>query len=368
MTRDTHTEGKTQQGPENGDLFAAAAQWHTRMDDDDVPTTLHAEFDAWLAADTRHRDAYRSVERLWTQMGAGHADPRILDLRRDALNATRSRRLSLFAFPSVRRPIRLLQAAALGLVACSAVFVGVFKLQERTSQGAEPLARNSRIEGGTFRTAIGERSTVTMSDGSVIVLNTNTLVDIDFSPEERHVRLVGGQAWFQVAKNPDRPFIVEAGAQRVAALGTAFDVRLADKDAVQVTLLEGRVTVEPIQSKLAALMSSRPGISELAPGELLLAIGKEPPAKRKADVAKISSWRLGRVVFDDDTLENAVAEVNRYSSTQIVLADPALAALRVSGVFTVGHWESFIDTVAGHYPIRIADRRYDRIVLTTRDR
>jgi transmembrane sensor len=365
--RDTRTMGETQQGPERNDFFAAAADWHTRLDDDDLTPTVRAEFDAWLAADTRHRDAYSSIERMWTHMGEGQADPRILDLRRDALNATRSRRrrFNIFTLPSFkRRPIRILTATAVALVTCSAIFVGFFELQEHTSEGS--VASNNRIEGGTFRTAIGERSTVTMFDGSTIVLNTDTRVDIHFSPKERHVRLVSGQAWFQVAKNPHRPFIVEAGEQRVTALGTAFDVRVGNKDAVQVTLLEGRVTVEPIQSKLAALIRPPPPISELAPGESLIAIGNEPAAKHKADVSKIASWRLGQVVFDDDTLENAVAEVNRYSSIQIVLADPSLATLRVSGVFAVGHSESFIETVTGHYPIRVVERTGDRIVLATR--
>jgi transmembrane sensor len=371
--------GETREGAGRSNFFAAAADWHTRLDDDDVPLAVRAEFDAWLAADARHRETYRSVDRMWTRMGESPADPRALNLRRDALNATRGRRRwpNVFAFRSLgngtvrevdfaqRRPLRFLIAAAVGMVACSAMWVGIVKIQDRAFEGSAFLAGNNRVEGGAFRTAIGERSTVTMSDGSVIVLNTNTRVDIRFSPKERHIRLAGGQAWFQVAKNPNRPFVVEAGEQRVLALGTAFDVRLADKDAVQVTLLEGRVIVEPIQSRLAALLGPPPRISELTPGESLLASGSERVTKRKADVSKIAGWRLGQVVFDNDTLASAVAEVNRYSSTQIVLADPALATLPVSGVFAVGHIESFIETVTSHYPIRITERTGERVVLAT---
>lgn len=381
MIRDTQASGEARQGHKKND-FLAAADWHTRLDEEDVPATVYAEFDAWLAADIRHRDSYRSIDRMWVHMGEHQADPRILDLRRDALNATRRRRrwLNIGAFSSLairgnregqradfseRRPVRFLMAAAFFLILCSAIFVGFFKLQDRI-QGSE--SGNHWVEGGTFRTAIGERSALTMSDGSVIVLNTNTLVNINFSPKERHVRLMGGQAWFQVAKNPDRPFLVEAGGQRVTALGTAFDVRLADKDAVQVTLVEGRVTVVPIQSRLAALIGPPPKVSELEPGESLIATSAGPAARRKADVSKISSWRRGQVVFDNDSLDAAAAEINRYSHTQIVLADPALAPLRVSGVFTIGQSESFVETVIGHYPIRVAERTDDRIVLTAHAR
>jgi transmembrane sensor len=220
------------------------------------------------------------------------------------------------------------------------------------------------MEGGTFRTSVGERSTVTLSDGSSVVLNTSTLVNISFSPGERHVRLLSGQAWFQVARNPSRPFVVEAGDQRVVALGTAFDVRLEDHQrTVQVTLLEGRVSVEPIRSVFENLIEARPQVAELAPGEALTASAQEPPHKQRADVSKVSSWRRGQVVFNNDRLDTAIAELNRYTSSRIELADPALGSLKVSGVFYAGHSDSFLETVTGYYPIRVVERSGDRVVL-----
>ncbi|HEY0340234.1 MAG TPA: FecR domain-containing protein [Steroidobacteraceae bacterium] len=352
--------------------MAAAAQWHTRLDEDEVDPTVYAEFDAWLAVDTRHRDAYRAVDEMWARMSEARADPRILDLRREALNATRDRSrwpriLALGVGFSGSRAIPHLVTAIVALLVCGAIVVGYLKLREPAGEGSALLAESNRMEGGAFRTAIGERSTVTMSDGSTIVLNTNTRVDIDFTPRARHVRLLGGQVWFQVARNPGRPFIVDAGEQRVTALGTAFDVQLAEnRDTVQVTLVEGRVSVESIQSGLASLLGSHRKPAVLAPGESLIAMGHEPAARRKADVSKIDAWRRGQVVFDGDTLNDAVVEINRYSRTQIELADPTLASLSVSGVFTVGHSESFIETVIGHYPIRIAERNAERVVLVGR--
>jgi transmembrane sensor len=129
-------------------------------------------------------------------------------------------------------------------------------------------------------------------------------------------------------------------------------------------LVEGKVTVESIQSPLARLLRPAPPAVVLMPGESLLVSDIEPVLLQRADVARITSWRQGQLIFENDTLGSAVQEVNRYSNTQIVLADPALATLRVSGVFNAGHSQSFIDTVIGHYPISALERSDGRVVLT----
>ena len=180
MTRDSQLTDGT---PEGDRFRSAAADWHTRLDEDEVPAAVRTEFETWLAADSRHREAFRSVSRMWAQMGEAQADPRILALRRNALNATHRRRRLPMAF---RRPFsgyplnRLLSAAALLLMGCGMAIFGFLELQNRTFEGLA-LAGSNPVEGGTFRTAVGERSTVTLSDGSVIMLNTNTRVDIHFS-------------------------------------------------------------------------------------------------------------------------------------------------------------------------------------------
>ena len=183
--------------------------------------------------------------------------------------------------------------------------------------------------------------------------------------QQRRVRLVSGQAWFQVAHNTARPFVVDAGDRRITALGTAFDVRLGrDERTVQITLAEGRLAVEAIQSRLVRLIRAAPPASVLIPGDSLVVSDAKPVLSREADVAKISSWRQGHLIFEGDTLEKAVEEVNRYSSMQIVVAEPSLANLPVSGVFQAGHSRSFIETVTGHYPISAAEQPDGRVVLT----
>ena len=337
--------------PLHDDAYAAAADWHNRLDEDDSAQT-HAEFDAWLAADSRNQAAFEAVERTWSSLSAARVDARVLKLRREALSATH--RLRFFRFA----------AAAVVVGVAVAIAYAVNPLFNANPMARPAMIMGSATEGGAFRTAVGERSNITLSDGSSVVLNTNSRVEIRFTPEQRNVRLLAGQAWFQVAKNPNRPFVVEAGNRRVTALGTAFDVRLDGQEAVQVTLAEGKVSVETILSPLARLIKEPPMPELLVAGEALIASDDAPIERRKADVAKVVSWRQGQVVFDNDTLDAAIAEINRYSSTRIELADPALGQLRVSGVFKAGHSESFVETVTGHYPLQIASRDESRILLT----
>lgn len=334
------------------DAYAAAADWHTRLDEDDS-AHAHAEFDAWLEADPRNKAAFEAVDRAWSSLAAAPVDARVLKLRREALSATH--RLRFFRFAAA--------AAVVGVAVAIAYAVTPFF--KANPIGHPAMIMGAASEGGAFRTAVGERSNITLSDGSSVVLNTNSRVEIRFTPEQRNVRLLAGQAWFQVAKNPNRPFVVEAGNRRVTALGTAFDVRLDDGDSVRVTLAEGKVSVEPILSPLQRLISAPPVPQLLLAGEALVVSDDAPVEKIKADLAKVQSWRQGQVVFDNDTLESAIGEINRYSSTRIELADPSLGQLRVSGVFKAGHSESFVETVTGHYPIQVASRDESRILLSS---
>lgn len=333
------------------DAYAAAADWHTRLDEDGSART-HAEFDAWLAADPRNQSAFEAVEQTWSSLASARVDARVLKMRREALAATHR--------------LRFFRVAAAAAVVGVAVAIGYAVAPPfRDGPASRPgMIMRAATEGGAFRTAVGERSNITLSDGSSVVLNTNSRVEVRYTPEQRSVRLLAGQAWFQVAKNPERPFVVEAGDQRVTALGTAFDVRMDSRDSVQVTLAEGKVSVEPILSPLARLISPPPVPKLLVAGEALIVSDDASVETRKADLTKLESWRQGQVVFDNDTLETAIAEINRYSATRIELADPALGQLRVSGVFKAGHSDSFVETVTGHYPLQVASRDESRILLT----
>jgi transmembrane sensor len=325
------------------DPVEMAAFWHGRLEDGEPDAHERERFEAWLAADPRHGPAYKSVERSWAALANAAVDERILLMRREALKK---------AWKTPKRWMRPTAIAASILVA--ALVIGL--LLRLGPRGANPNA-------GEFATQVGQRSSITLADGSTVVLNTASRIQVAFDPQVRRVKLLAGQAWFEVAKNQPRPFVVEAGDRRVTAHGTAFDVRLEDHDQVQVTLVEGRVSVEALKATGVAASGPVERV-DLLPGDQLVAAAARPATKHKTDLGKATSWREGQLIFDDDTLETAVAEVNRYSAKKIVLADPSLRSLHMSGVFIAGHSDSFVETVTGHFPIKVTPDSDGRLLLT----
>lgn len=360
---------------EEPDLYALAADWHTRMDDPNAGPVDRAELDVWLHESPEHAASYRAIERMWDNTRKMATDPRILQFRHEALAAVATpgaggARKSWFAFLRAlgegvgTKPLRFLATTSAIVAAVGAALLGP-PAWRQYGHAERPMLAGQKLDAGIFTTAVGERSTVSLSDGSSVVLDTQSRIDVAYSAAERHIRLVSGQAWFQVAHSPGRPFIVDAGDRRITALGTAFDVRLGNPEkSVQVTLAEGRVAVEAIQSPLGRLIESTQPPSVLTPGDSLVVSDARPVVSHQADVAKIAGWRQGQLIFEGDTLAAAVAEMNRYSGCPIVLADPSLANLPVSGVFQAGHSRSFIETVTGYYPIVVSQQADGCFLLT----
>jgi transmembrane sensor len=324
------------------DLHHTAASWHGLFEDRVPTSTEREQFEAWLDADPRHRAAYDSIDCSWDFVAAAAVDERVMAMRREALAAPGKRSVSW------GRPA----AIAASIVVCVLVFGSVWRFG---SGGANQID-------GEFVTQVGQRSSITLNDGSTVVLNTASRIHVDFNARERRVQLLAGQALFNVAKNYPLPFVVEAGDRRVTAHGTAFDIRLEDHNQLQVTLIEGRVSVDPLRPN-----GSTPAMSDhedLLPGDQLVIAPRGAPEKHKADLTKATSWREGQIILDDDTLENAIAEVNRYSARKIILADPKLASLRLSGVFIAGHSDTFVETVTENFPIKATASRDGRVLLS----
>jgi transmembrane sensor len=218
-----------------------------------------------------------------------------------------------------------------------------------------------------YRTAVGERLAVPLEDGSLLTLNTDTRAVVRYRDGIRGVTLQRGQALFEVAKDASRPFVVTAGGRTVTALGTAFDVRLSDSR-FEVTMLEGRVVVaqQPEHAPLKYANADLIGIpTELGAGDQLLSTATvKRPVVRKADARRVTSWREGQIIFDNDALDYAVDELNRYGRQKLVLSDPRLANLRVSGAFYTRNTGVFIDMLTVHFPVHVKESGDDRVVLS----
>lgn len=308
-----------------------AAAWHARLSRPAVTTDALREFKAWKA-DPANAAAYRHVEETWARAGALAHDPEIRRLTQATLAARPPR-------PG-RRPW---PAAGLAL-AVLAVVIGL---------GGWMLLQAS---GTRYSTGVGEQRLIVLEDGSRMRLNTDSVVRVRFTRGERRVTLARGEAFFEVAHNPARPFIVAADDAQVRALGTKFDVR-REPQAVQVTLLEGRVRVDH---------DARPAAT-LDPDQTLTVSPQGVSRPRTVDAAAAANWTTGRLTFRGLPLAAAVAEVNRYTSHKIVLeGPPALAQQPVSGVFDVGDPQAFAAAAASLLDLAAKPQPDGAIRLTPR--
>jgi transmembrane sensor len=329
-----------------------AAEWDARLRSADCTDAERDAFAAWCRADPRHRQEYDTLQAMLAALRASGEVPEIRALREAALNV---------APPVDARRRRLLPFGLAAAAAAVFVIVGVAAL--RGYLPTDPVQKPVPA----YATAIGERSTTRFEDGSVAVLNTNTQLAVDFTGAERRVTLLRGQALFEVAKDPVRPFIVFAGEQRITAIGTVFDVRY-EGDAVQVTLVEGVVDVAPAPPAGTHLVAAvrAPEPVRLTAGQQLVTTAIATPTVPQAataDLERATMWQQGRVFFEDAPLSEAVAEMNRYSTVQVVVADASLDAYRVNGMFRTGQQTNFVDALEQYYPLKAVRSGGNRILL-----
>lgn len=327
------------QSHEDDPVREAAARWHERLRDENVTEALRKEFDVWRTASDAHQRAFDRVSETWRALQAHATEAPLLALRHEtALRLTRRNR-------PAARPF----AWAAGFVLAMAGILAVTQLS------IKPFARSP----ARYATAAGERLTATLPDGSHVTLNSGSELRLAFHEPERRVRLLRGQAFFEVAKDSTRPFVVEAAGRRFVALGTVFDVRI-DGHQVLLTMLEGSVRLEP------RMPSSEAALAPLTAGEQLRIDGAEVATVRTADAEKVTSWRRGQVIFEGTRLAEAIAEINRYSDVQIELADPKLADLKISGAFATGRPALFVEALTSYFPIESHEAGEQRIVLEAR--
>jgi transmembrane sensor len=300
------------------DIEADAARWVVSVDRD--PSLRH-ELDAWLAGDRRRVGAYFRAEAGWK-----HLD-RASVLAVDAPEAK----------PLLRRRGVI---GGLGVLAAgfAAAVVAPHLLAKR------------------YGTALGEIRRVPMSDGSVVAINTSSELEVSMQPRLRAVKLERGEAWFAVAKDPSRPFIVESGQVRVRAVGTAFSVRKREAGS-DVLVTEGVVEVwtQDGKSPPRRVFAGERVFAENSAGVLI-------PPEADADLTRQLAWRDGQIVLDGQTLAEAAAEFNRYNDRKIEVADARLADERFVGWFRTNDPEGFAEAAATTFNGTVSVRG-DAIVL-----
>jgi transmembrane sensor len=301
-----------------------AAAWFARQRSGEMTAGEARELAAWLDADPAHRAAFELAAEVWGAAEGVRANPTMLTIRERAMQRRR--------FGWVRGGAAI--AASLTL----AVFGG-WAAMNRAPGGpviSTAVATQADLVGAKaedFATAVGEKRTVTLDDGTVVTLDTNSAIHTREGGRVRLVELDRGQAFFKVAHDRSRPFLVRAAGRTVVAVGTEFGVRL-DQGRIAVTLVQGKVRVEaPINGRGDGRFSRYVQTTELTPGSRLEVADGKPWAITDIDPDRDTSWMTSKLVFQDEPLGHVVAELNRYSKRRIVIADAELASEPVSGSF-----------------------------------
>jgi transmembrane sensor len=301
-------------------LEERAAIWLMRREEPDWTAQDEAALQAWLQESAAHRAAFWRLEHGW----------RKADRVTAAAGATEE--------PATARVRRVgLRAALLAAVLAAAVGMGLW-----TMRGADTVD-------AVLVTEVGGHRVAALGDGSRVELNTSSLLHANMRKNEREVWLDRGEAYFEVAHDKERPFIVHAGDTRVTVLGTKFVVR-RDADKVTVGVVEGRVKVEE------AAAGARDRASIITAGDIALTQGRSmllaPRSERRVEAQL--AWREGRVSFDNATLGQAAQEFNRYNSRQLVVAD-ALADVRIGGSFDARNLEGFVRMLHDAYGLSVEE-------------
>jgi len=294
-----------------------AADWAARVDRAPLSAADEQALAAWLEGDVRRQGAYAKARAV-------------------ALHSERARALGAGFDPARFEPHRASGPTRRGLLwlgggAAAAGLAGVATLGVLRS-GADH-----------FNTRKGEVRVVPLADGSVMTLNTASKVTVSYTRERREVRLIEGEALFDVAKDPARPFLVQAGDTWVRAVGTSFTVRRLGDAPVQVLVREGVVEVKD-RAGLPARPVRAAANTRLVASAAGIAAAAAPITP--SEVSRELSWREGRIAFEGETLAQAAGEFSRYSDTRIVIDDPAIAGQEITGLFQANDPVGFAQAVA----------------------
>lgn len=302
-------------------LEQEAIAWQIRHTSGKLPDEEAGRFEAWRRQSPAHAQAYRRMEALWQQLD--------VPLRAERKRRQEARKAPARAHPR-RRNWGLAAAACLLLVSAASFYPDYLQ---------NPLA--------DYRTRIGEQAAVTLADGSIAYLNTHTALDVKITGQERRVRLLRGEAEFDVAHDSGRPFRVLAGNTVTEALGTRFVVRYDNPNGA-ITLLQGRVRATRLTET-----DARQESFVLQPGERSGFDQQRLAAPQSVDAVSGNAWQRGRLILNFVPLKHVIAEINRYRRQPIRLLDEAAGVLEINAAIDLTRIDAWLDALPATLPVRI---------------
>lgn len=325
----------------------AAADWLQTLSSTPLEDATLESWLEWYGRDPANQKAFDGIVEVWGAMA--HVPPAVrAALRSPAVGA---RGAPVSSARQSRTPLWAALAASLVVACTTLVWLG---LRDPTVDHGEVLA-----------SPLGVNSTSQLPDGSVVELGGRTSARLSYTAAERRVEVLDGEVYLTVAKDAGRPFVVDAGALRVTAVGTAFNVRRSGSDVV-VTVGEG--AVEVVRSGSAARGCEPAGgcVHLTAGRQLRYREGAKALVVRSVDPAVTTSWRNGVLKFVDEPLSAVVSSVNRYSHRPIQIRDAALGALSFTGTVHVERIDNWLNALGSAFPLRVVEAGEEGVLLVSR--
>ena len=348
--------------PDKQSINQQACAWIVRLDSREPTAEDRAALHQWMRQSPQHKAEIERLAKLWGQLNV------LAEL------AVPHEKPQFHRLPRNRSP----WVAVFAIAATLVVSLGVL---------FQTGLVNRLLPGGPqiYVTVVGEQKRIPLKDGSIMLLNTNSRAEVDYSAETRQVRLLSGEAHFEVEHDAERPFLVHAGNGTVRAVGTAFSVYVK-RDVVNVTVTEGTVELKTA-ARPSDPQPGEPGQSQETPqapnavkeetGPLTTALvraGQRAKADgaiesietvEKATLEREQSWRQGILRFSGEPLEKVVEEISRYTSQTIEIEDPALRNLRFGGVFKIGETEKMFAALESGFGVKVERVNENLVRLST---
>lgn len=341
-------------------LVQEARAWFIKIHYGEHDETSQKAFENWLLAHKDHQKYYENICAFMQKTENYTSDPMCDERYKHLLSGDKENRVSSLAnfIGFLKRTWKLWIPP--GRFLSGSIVASLFLLLIASFISQNFIGDNS------YQTAIGEQKTVTLADGSIVKLNTNTKITVDFSDLSRSVILDQGQAYFIVAKNPERPFIVNFNSGRVTAIGTEFEVYNKGPEVV-VSLVEGSIKVQPDKTKAIAPQTEPDQIvmvvnDDLTTGTQISLSPEYVSPITKIDNKLINAWQKEQLIFSKASLKYVISEINRYSPRKVILAQSDMGSKIISGVFPIDSIEA-ISIISKYFGLTKSINDHGEIIL-----
>ncbi len=342
---------KVVQFPDLAGIEGEAALWIVRLQGGAANASDLNEFESWQARGPLHREAFARLTAVWYELGTLKElseNPELVPPPMPIEDEPGASQPFLIGAVGRIKP----QLAALVAITVAAALL--FAL---------PIPWRGKVETRSYRAEVGVQRSVSLADGSSITVDADSAVDVTLSAQQRDIYLIRGQAFFDVAPDRSRPFVVHAGDGTVRAVGTAFAVKLSEKGEVEVTVTKGTVELAalPIAPQGVDLKTTA-GAKRVGKTLGLLEGGQTARFKEKierldnipsTDLNRQLSWRQGFIVFSDESLPQVIEDISRYTTVKIEIGDPKLRDLRIDGYFEIGKVDALLEALERNFRLRI---------------